>query len=322
MRSFIDDGIIEIKNGKFRVTQKIESVIIPETVHDILMARIDRLDKSTRSLLKIASVIGRTFFHKILVEIAENIDKLDERLNFLKEIELIKERQRLAEVEYLFKHALVQEVTYESILDRAKKELHLKIADAIEKIFAERLNEFYGLLALHYSKGEDHKKAEKFLIKAGEEALKAAASTEALSYYQQALELFLKKHGDSGEPEMLAELEKNIGIALYNKSFMEEAVEHFDKVLQYWGEKRPKHKITNLFNLMTSLASILKALYLPGVRSKRTPDSRAIAFVDISFKRGTALTSVDSYRMFVYSLWLLRRLNKLVITQIPNGVSF
>jgi class 3 adenylate cyclase/tetratricopeptide (TPR) repeat protein len=321
MRSFIDDGIIEIKNGKFRVTQKIDSVIIPETVHDILMARIDRLDKNTRSLLKIASVIGRTFFHKILVEIAENIDKLDERLNFLKEIELIKERQRLAEVEYLFKHALVQEVTYESILDRTKKELHLKIADAIEKIFSERLNEFYGLLALHYSKGEDHKKAEKFLIKAGEEALKAAASTEALSYYQQALELFLKKHGDSGEPEMLAELEKNIGIALYNKSFMEEAVEHFDKVLQYWGEKRPKHKITNLINLITSLASILKILYLPGLRSKRMPDSRAIAFVDISFKRGTALTSVDSYRMFVYSLWLLRRLNKLDITQIPNGVS-
>ncbi len=321
MRSFIDDGIIEIKNGKFRVTQKIDSVVIPETVHDILMARIDRLDSSTRSLLKVASVIGRSFFYKILTEVAKSIDKIDERLDLLKEIELVKERQRLAEIEYLFKHALVQEVTYESILERTKKELHLKIADAIEKIFAERLNEFYGFLALHYSRGEDNKKAEEYLIKAGEEALKAAASTEALNYYQQALELFLKKHGESGEPDMLAELEKNIGIALYNKSRMEEAVEHFDRVLHYWGEKKPKQKLAISFNIITSLASILKTLYLPWRRIKRIPDARTIEFVDISFKRGTALTSVDSYRMFVYSLWLLRRLNKLDITQIPNGVS-
>jgi serine/threonine protein kinase/tetratricopeptide (TPR) repeat protein len=321
MRSFIDDGIIEIKNGKFRVTQKIDSVVIPETIHDILMTRIDRLDNGTRSLLKVASVIGRSFFYKILAQVAESVDKLDERLDFLKEIELVKERQRLAEVEYLFKHALVQEVTYESILERTKKELHLKIADAIEKIFSERLNEFYGFLALHYSKGEDNKKAEEYLIKAGREALKAAASTEALNYYQQALELFLRKHGESGEPAMLAELEKNIGIALYNKSHMEEAVAHFDRVLHYWGEKKPKRRISILLNLIASLVSILKELYVPGMRTKRIPDSQAIEFVDISFKRGTALTSVDSFRMFVYSLWLLRKLNKLNITQVPNGVS-
>ncbi|MGD9345167.1 MAG: AAA family ATPase, partial [Candidatus Aminicenantes bacterium] len=321
MRSFIDDGIIEIRNGKFRVTQKIDSVVIPETVHDILMARIDRLDDNTRALLKVASVIGRSFFYKILAEVATAIDNLDERLDFLKEIELVKERQRLAEVEYLFKHALVQEVTYGSILGRTKKELHLKIANAIESIFAERLDEFYGFLALHYSRGEDHKKEEEYLIKAGREALRTAASTEALNYYQQALELFQKKHGESGDPEMLAELEKNIGIALYNKSRMEEAVEHFDRVLHYWGEKRPKQRIAISINLVFSLASILKTLYIPWLRVKKIPDSRTVEFLDISFKRGTALTSVDSYRMFVYSLWLLRRLNKLDITRIPNGVS-
>ncbi len=321
IRSFIDDGIIEVRNGKFRVTQKVDSVVIPETIHDILMARIDRLDDSTRSLLKVASVIGRSFFYKILAEVAENTDKLDEQLDFLKEIELVKERQRLAEVEFLFKHALAQEVAYDSILEREKKALHLRIADAIEKIFADRLEEFYGLLALHYSKGEDQKNAEEFLIKAGEVALKAAASTEALNYYQQALELFLKKHGESGEPETLAELEKNIGIALYNKSRMAEAVEHFDRVLQYWGEKRPKHRFAILLNLIWSLVSILKTLYIPWWRAKRIPDSRTIEFVDISFKRGSALTSVDSYRMFVYSLWLLRILNKLDIERIPNGIS-
>lgn len=321
MRSFIDDGTIETKDGKFRVTKKIDSVVIPETVHGILMARIDRLDNSTKSLLKVASVIGRSFFYKILAEVAKNIDNLDQRLDFLKEIELIKERQRLAEVEYLFKHALVQEVTYESMLGRAKKELHLKIANAIERIFDERLDEFYGFLALHYSRGEDHKKAEEYLIKAGQEALRAGGSTEALNYYQQALELFKQKHGESGEPEMLAELEKNIGIALYNKSRMEEAVEYFDRVLHYWGEKRPEHRLAIALNLIISLIGILKTLYLPGPKIKKIPDPQEIEFVDISFKRGTALTSVDSYRMFVYSLWLLRRLNKLDITRIPNGVS-
>ena len=81
--------------------------------------------------------------------------------------------------------ALVQEVVYESILHKSRKALHLRVAHSFEKAFTKRLHEFYGILAYHYSRAEDPDKTEEYLIKAGEEALRSSASSEALTYYQQ-----------------------------------------------------------------------------------------------------------------------------------------
>ena len=100
----------------------------------------------------------------------------------------------MEELEYLFKHALAQEVAYESILASKRRERHLKVAGSIEKVFSERIHEFYGMLAYHYSRAENHKKAEEYLIKAGEEALKSSASIEALNYYQEFLSDSAKGH--------------------------------------------------------------------------------------------------------------------------------
>jgi predicted ATPase len=85
----------------------------------------------------------------------KTIEEVDNRLSYLIEIQLFRERKRLEEIEYLFKHALAQEAAYESILQEMRKELHLKVAESIEKVFTERLHEFYGMLAYHFSKGED-----------------------------------------------------------------------------------------------------------------------------------------------------------------------
>ena len=111
----------------------------------------------------------------------------------MKEIQLILERKRMEELEYLFKHALAQEAAYESILPQRRKALHLKVARTIEKIFDEKLHEFYGMLAYHYSRAGSLDKTEEYLIKAGEEALRSSASNEALNYYQDALGLYRKE---------------------------------------------------------------------------------------------------------------------------------
>lgn len=187
VRSMIDEGAVVMKRRGFEATPKIDNVVIPETINDVLMARIDRLEEKTRELIKVASVIGRNFFHRILTEVAQTIDDIDERLGYLKEIQLIREREHMEELEYLFKHALAQEAAYESILLQRRKELHLKIAGSIENVFTERLHEFYGMLSYHYNSGEDFDKAEEYLIKAGEEALKSSASSEALHYFREAL---------------------------------------------------------------------------------------------------------------------------------------
>ena len=154
VRSFIDIEAVVLKNGKYEVTEQINKINIPHSINEVFMARIDRLEENNRNLLKVASVIGRNFFYRILNEVAEDIDDLESKLSHLKSIQLIRERRSLEEIEYLFKHALAQEVAYESILETKRKILHLKVAAAIETIFRERLNNFYGILSYHFMSRE------------------------------------------------------------------------------------------------------------------------------------------------------------------------
>ena len=100
------------------------------------------------------------------------------------------EKARDPELEYIFKHALVQEATYESILLQRRRELHRRVAVAIETLFADRLEEFYSLLAYHYSKAEDWEKAQEYLFKAGDQAGSIAADAEALAHYEEAIDAY------------------------------------------------------------------------------------------------------------------------------------
>ncbi len=105
---------------------------------------------------------------------------------------MLNEHRHKEEVEFLFKHALAQQATYDSILLKTKKELHLKIARSIEKVFADKLPEFYGVLAMHYGKAEVPEKMEEYLFKAGEKSLAAGASSEAINYFKQALVVYIE----------------------------------------------------------------------------------------------------------------------------------
>jgi serine/threonine protein kinase/tetratricopeptide (TPR) repeat protein len=320
-RSFIDDGVVEKKNGHFHVTDKVDSVIIPETIHDVIMARVDKLDEQTKSLLKIASVIGRYFLYSILTEVAKSVREIDDKLEYLKEIQFIRERQRRAEIEYLFKHALARESVYSSILLKTRKALHLNIARAIEEVYRDRLHEFYGMLALHYSQGEDLEKAEEYLIKAGEEALKAAASSEAIHFYQEALRVYLQTHGDRADSEKIAVLEKNIGLAFLNKGYHVEAVKHLDRALEIWGWKRPKSKLHALLLFLYNMAYFLKALYFPKSRSKRAPPERYNEIFALLVKRATAVVLYDPFRFLMDSVATVKELVEFDYTKVKNGVA-
>jgi len=319
IRSFIDEGIVVLEDGNFRVTNKIASVIIPETIQDVLMARIDKLDKETKDLLKIASVIGRHFFYRILAGVAKDIEDIDSKLEYLKEAQLIREGKRMGEIEYLFKHGLTQEATYESILLNKRKELHLKVADAIESVFQDRLHNFYGILAYHYSNGENLEKAEEYLIKAGEEALKSSASSEAINYYQDALTLYLTKYGDAADSDKLVMFEKNIALAFFYKGQYVNALEYFDRVLNRLGERSSKNKIIIIFQLISDLLNLIKNLYLPSKKARKIPGIKTNEFFDLHYKRSVLLVYVDNKRCFIEYLRALTMLNKFDITKIENG---
>ncbi|MBC2717814.1 MAG: AAA family ATPase [Desulfobacteraceae bacterium] len=320
VRSFIDEGAVVKTNGTFEVTDKIEKMVIPHTINDVLMARIDRLDDKTRDLVKVASVIGRSFFYRVLNEVAQAINDIDSRLSYLTQIQLIRERRRLEELEYLFKHALAQEAAYESILLQNRKKLHLTVADAIEKVFTEKLHEFYGMLAYHYTQGEDEEKTEKYLIKAGEEALKSSASSEALHYFHVALELYLKKYGESVDPEKVAMIEKNIAQAYFNKGQFPEAVEYLSKVLAFYGETEPSLSISGIIKLFFRFLFLLAGLYLPFVRWKKTPSKQDCEISYLAYQKVQCLNLVDVKRFVIEAINHSKRVISFDISKLKKGI--
>jgi tetratricopeptide (TPR) repeat protein len=320
VQSFIDEGAVVLKHGTFEVTEKIRTMAIPLTINDVLMSRIDRLEEKTRNLLKLASVIGRSFFYRILADVATTIEDIDSRLSYLKEFQIIRERRRMDELEYLFKHALAQEAAYESILFHKRKDRHIKVAHSIERVFSHRLHEFYGMLAYHYSRGENLDKAEEYLTKAGEEALKSSASNEALYYYQEALDLYLKQYGDAADPEKVAILEKNIALALYNKGQHVEAVEYFDKALNYYWGELPKHPVSAVFRFLSGFFHLLVSLYLPSLKFKKIPTHIDNESIDLFFKKLKILAIINPKRYFIESVYFYRRLTQFDLTKFELGI--
>ena len=320
VRSFIDEGAVRLRGSKFELTDKFETITIPNSIYDVLMARIDRLEENARDLLKIAAVIGRNFFYRILAEVANRVDDVDDHLTYLKKTQLILERERLEELEYQFKHALTQEAAYASILPQKCKALHLKVADSIERVFAKKLHAFYGMLAYHYSRGENLDQAEEALIKAGEKALKTSASSEALHYYQEALLLYRAKIGEDTETEKAARLEKNIALALYNRGQFEEALEYFEKALGFFGGRLSRHPAVSAYRLISGLVHLLIGFYLPWLKFRKTPTAQDKEVLDLRFKKMKALAIIQPKRFFFESMEFYKRIAQFKLTRIETGL--
>ena len=319
--SLIDEGAVVKREGGFEFTQKIDSVVIPPSINDVLIARIDRLEELTRELLKIASVIGKSFFDRVVKDVADSIEDVEHRLAYLRDVEVLQSRMRMEELEYLFKHALVQEAVYESTLFKRRKQLHLRVALSIEKIFTERLHEFYGMLAYHYSRAESLEKTEEFLIKAGEEAQKSSASNEALYYYREALSIYLSLRGESADPEKVAMLEKNIGLAFFNRGEYVEAVEHFDNALNYYWGKLPKNALSKALRFMSSFMTFIQALYFPSRWFKGLPTQRDTEAVDLYYKKAEALVVIDPKRFFIEFFFFHATVVKFDLTRFKMGIA-
>jgi tetratricopeptide (TPR) repeat protein len=245
MRSLIDRRAVESNptTGRWRATEHIETITIPDTIQGVIMARVDRLDEELKQVLRTASVIGRSFLYRILQAIEQALRELDRRLDDLQAMELIREKQRIPELEYIFKHALVQESTYESILLQKRRELHARVAQAIENLFYDRLEEFYGMLTYHYVRAEAWEKAQDYLFKAGDQAGRIAADAEALAHYQQAIETYGLVFGDKWDPLHRASLERKMGEAFYRRGEHQKALEYFDRALGYLGERLPDSRL-------------------------------------------------------------------------------
>jgi class 3 adenylate cyclase/tetratricopeptide (TPR) repeat protein len=194
-RTLLERGYIERNDGCYVLTVKPSEIQVPETVQGIIAARMDRLEKDLKETMQIASVIGREFPFPILQTVTGMKEKLEAYLLELQALEFIYERSMFPELEYIFKHALTQQVAYSSLLLKKRKEVHESIGQAIETLYPNRLDEFYEALAFHFKNGASTDKAIHYLIKAGEKSLDRYAVEESHRHFKEAYDLLSLRVG-------------------------------------------------------------------------------------------------------------------------------
>jgi class 3 adenylate cyclase/tetratricopeptide (TPR) repeat protein len=190
IKSLKDLKIIEKEDSKYRITKDLKEVTIPATVQDVIMARVDSLPEGVKSLLQTVSAVGRELSYDLIKRItglAEQEQELLSQLSVLKDSELLFERGVYPQSTYIFKHALTQEVAYNSLLLKRRREIHEEIGEAIEALYPDRLEEHCELLAYHYARSTKTDKAVQYLDLANQKAIRLNAMEEAKAYFDEAM---------------------------------------------------------------------------------------------------------------------------------------
>jgi class 3 adenylate cyclase len=185
----IDDGLL-VRNGIAKLTSPLAELKIPPTVQAILASRIDRLPSDAKDLLHALAVIGREFpLSLVRAVVTKSDDELSRILNDLQMGEFVYEQPAVGDTEYIFKHALTQEVAYNSVLIERRKQLHEHIGAALEALYASSLDDHLAELAHHYGRGNNPARAVQYLARAGKQAVGRSAFAEAQAQLQQGLDL-------------------------------------------------------------------------------------------------------------------------------------
>lgn len=190
IHALLDRGDLELAQEglRWKETRRPGEVAIPDSLHALLLARLDRLEEDSRRTLQLASVIGRSFYYRVLKRIIEAPLEIDRELQKLQLVDLIREAALMPELLYEFRQALTQEATYQSILLKHRREYHRRAAEALEALFSNRLEDHAELLAHHFDVAGDGR-ARKYYRLAAEKAAKLYARKEALDYYSRALDM-------------------------------------------------------------------------------------------------------------------------------------
>jgi predicted ATPase len=189
VQALFDEGTL-VRNGVVKMTRSLSQLRLPPTVQGILAARIDRLSAEQKDLLQTMAVIGREAPHALISKMTATAEApLERMLAELRAAEFIYEQSARGDTEYVFKHALTQQVAYNSLLIERRKLIHERAGQALEAIFAEQLDAHLTQLAHHYRHSDNLDKAIEYLGRAGLQALQRAAHADAIGSLTAEIEL-------------------------------------------------------------------------------------------------------------------------------------
>ncbi|MEK7399547.1 MAG: hypothetical protein AAB116_21605, partial [Candidatus Poribacteria bacterium] len=274
IRSLMERGLVYKANDRWVADDNIIEVEVPDTIQSVVLERVDRLEAEAKYILQCASVIGRLFKYNLLEHITQKQKELDTYLDEFERRDLAYPERTVPEMEYAFKHALTQEATYQGILEQRKMAFHRNVALGIERIYRERIEQFYEELAHHWEHSGDKEKTLEYLIKSADKAFSEFANGVALKYYTKAIELVEQGIKTSAD---LGELYTKRGTSNQEFNYYEEAIQDFEMAIKYTKEKN------RLVRLYTNIAATHSwAIFNPKLAIEYS--DRAMAEIDYSVK--------------------------------------
>jgi class 3 adenylate cyclase/tetratricopeptide (TPR) repeat protein len=246
VRTLIDNRVLiaeEVNGGAMRLwraTSASADFAIPDNLQSLLAARMDRLEESTRGTLQLASVIGRSFYLRVLQAVDEASLEVDKHLGTLLRMELIREAARVPEIEYAFRNPLTQEAVYKTILIKRRRAFHHRVGEAMESIYADRLNGLFSLLAHHFSLANEYEKAVDYYRKAARQAVALFAYDDAIQNLRSALKLI--DEGKQAETHMI--LLEELGDIYSLLRDIGQAIDTYHDSLHLWETLPEPNEIT------------------------------------------------------------------------------
>jgi predicted ATPase len=223
----LESGLLRARDGGYELAGPLPPLAIPTTLQDSLMARLDRLGP-TKEIVQLGAVMGREFSHELLETVSSFGGKtLEGALDRLLAAELLYQRGTRPHATYLFKHTLIQETAYQSLLKSLRQQYHARIAHAIRECSPEMVETQPELLAHHYTEAGLVEAAVDYWRLAGRRAIERSANMEAVRQLNRALELLATVPEDREKQRQELEVQTLLGIALINaKGYAAEEVEH------------------------------------------------------------------------------------------------
>jgi len=253
LKSLKDLRIIERKDGKYQLAKDVQSVSIPSTIQDMIMARVDSLPDASRTVLQTGSVIEREFPYDLIKRVTGLPEQqLLTHLSALKDSELLYERGIYPQTSYIFRHALTREVVYDAILARKKKELHAQIGTGIEDLYKENLAEYYGVLAEHFFISENYGQAAEYSRMAGRKAEKGASLPDAIAHARKRIACLEKIPMTDERQKKIIDARTALGLYLVQLNYQFEAKEAIDPIIDLAIKQDYKKRLCQIRTILAT----------------------------------------------------------------------
>jgi class 3 adenylate cyclase/tetratricopeptide (TPR) repeat protein len=277
IRSLIETNQIVRENSHWRTIGEDARISLPDTLRGVLGARIDRLSDPAKRVLQNAAVIGRSFDLRVLKRLTSLNGGFDAQIRYLQDASLVEPFRE----EYAFRHVLIQEAAYESILIKKRAELHRRIAETLEELHTDRVEEFAPLIAYHFYTAQDERSLQYDLM-AGEKAAQLYANAEAATHFSRALEVARRSRNNA---EQIIKLYTQLGSALELSGRYEQALHNYDQ-MQTFGRERGERS-TEMSALMAK--ATMYSIFSP-IHDSSLSEQLLLQALDISREIGDRVT--------------------------------